>query len=406
MSEQIVTIRKPVAATTAKSSGIALFNLGFRPFFLLGGLFAILSMAAWGGVYFYGWHPAALPVAAMDWHAHEMIYGYGMAVVAGFLLTAVRNWTQLPTFTGVPLALLVALWAGARVLGVAAPNQVWAMFLFDALFNIALSVAVTLPVVRARQKQQIGMVSKVHWLTLGNVVYYLGALGVLEHGVQWGLYTGLYLLLTLMFAVGRRVIPFFIERGVGYPVKLRNWLWVDRASLVLMLLFWIVDVFTRQTVLASILAGLLVVVHTVRLYGWYTPGIWSRPLLWILYVGYATAVFGFLLAALTPPLTLSPYLAVHAFAVGGIGMMTVGMMARVSLGHTGRDVRSPSWLLPWVFVLLMLAFAARVLLPLVGEVYYLSGVVISQVLWIVAFGLFLGLYAPILIKPRVDGLPD
>jgi len=383
----------------------ALFNLGFRPFFLFAGLFSIVAILLWGGIFIYGWPAPRLEYSLSQWHAHEMIYGYAMAVVAGFLLTAVRNWTNLPTVTGWPLGGLAAMWLAARVVGLVMPQQVWLMAGLDGAFNLLLCVALALPIIRAKQKQQIGILAKMALLTLGNALFYLGALGYLEQGIAWGLYTGLYLIISLIFVMARRVMPFFIERGVGYPVTLKNWVWVDRASLVLLLLFLIAEVFLRWEGIAALLAALLVVVHGVRLYGWHTPGIWRKPLLWVLFVGYAGAVFGFLLKALTPVLGLAPTLAVHAFAVGGIGIMTVGMMARIALGHTGRSIQEPIEGLRFVFILLAAAFIARVLLPPVLPAHYLLWLGLAQVFWISAYALFLLIYLPILIRPRVDGMP-
>lgn len=401
MANQFLHIGQP----GQRPSAFALFNLGFRPFFLFAAIFSFVSILEWGGIYAYGWQAPQAPVAAMQWHAHEMIFGYAMAVVAGFLLTAVRNWTNLPTLSGARLALLLLAWLAARGLMLAAPSQVVPILVLDVGFNLALAVAISIPLVRAKQLKQLGIVSKIVLLGIANALFYLGALGLLDHGVRWGLYSGLYLLLSLIFVMARRVVPFFIERGVGYPVQLTNRRWVDRSSLVLLLLFWVADVFVESALLAAALAAGLFVVHAIRLADWHTPGVWRKPLLWVLFVGYGAAIGGFLLKALTPLVPLSPYLAVHAFAVGGIGLMTVGMMARVALGHTGRSIQDPPVVLSPIFLLLALALFARVVLPLFAAGHYVLWIGLSQALWLAAFGLFALTYAPILIRPRVDGQP-
>jgi uncharacterized protein involved in response to NO len=383
----------------------ALFNLGFRPFFLLAGFLSIAAILLWGGMAVYGWPAPRVTYAPSQWHAHEMIYGYAMAVVAGFLLTAVRNWTNIPTVTGWPLGGLAALWLAARMIGLVMPQQIWLMAGLDVAFNLLLAAAIAQPIIRAKQKQHIGILLIMALLTLGNALFYSGALGYLGQGIAWGLYGGLYLIISLIFVMARRVVPFFIERGVGYEVVLQNRVWVDRSSLILLLLFLIAEVFLRWDGIAALLAALLAGVHGVRLHGWHTPGIWRKPLLWVLFAGYAGAVSGFLLKALTPVLGLSPTLAVHAFAVGGIGMLTVGMMARVALGHTGRSIQEPVRGLPLVFFLLAAAFIARVLLPLAVPAHYLVWLALAQAFWISAYALFLLIYLPILIKPRVDGMP-
>lgn len=383
----------------------ALFNVGFRPFFLLAGVFALISILIWGGVYVYGWPAPRLPFSTVHWHAHEMIFGYGMAVVAGFLLTAVRNWTQFNTLQGYPLAGLAAVWLAARLAGWLIPGDVLTMLLLDLLFDVWLAVVLFRPILRAKQHDQIGVASKVVLLTLANLCFYLGVSGVLEQGIVWGLYSGLYVLLALIFTMVRRVLPFFIERGVGYPVTLTNRKWIDRSSLYVFVLFLIADVFWRNVMASAVLAGMLFVIHTLRLAGWHTRGIWKKPLLWVLYVGYGGAILGFLLKAFTPFLSLSPFLALHALALGGIGIITAGMMARIALGHTGRNVQQPPRLLVPTFISLFAAYVTRVLLPLIDPAHSLLWIGIAQAAWLIAFAVFVWVYVPILVKPRADGMP-
>jgi uncharacterized protein involved in response to NO len=383
----------------------ALFNLGFRPFFLLAGIYALVSIFIWGGIYVYGWPAPRLPFSPTYWHAHEMIFGYGMAVAAGFLLTAVRNWTHIPTPTGLPLAGLATLWLGARVIEWIIPGQVYPMMALDLLFNVWLIVAVFSPILRAKQHDQIGIASKLVLLMLVNLVFYLGVAGVLEQGIAWGLYSGLYFLLALVFSMARRVMPFFIERGVGYPVTLKNRVWLDRAVIYVFVLFWLADVFWKHADVTAGLAGLLFLAHSVRLAGWHTRGIWKKPLLWVLYLGYGGATIGFLIKALTPFVFLLPFLDLHAFALGGIAMMTAGMMSRISLGHTGRNIQQHSRLLAPAFLALAAAFVARVILPMITPMQYTLWIGVAQAAWVIAFALFVWIYTPILLKPRTDGMP-
>ena len=395
----------PIQDPAKNTHEFALFNLGFRPFFLLAGIYALVTILIWGGVYVYGWPAPNLPLLPMHWHAHEMIYGYGMAVAAGFLLTAVRNWTRLDTLHGYPLAGLTALWLSARVIGWLIPAQILPMALLDLLFDLWLIIAIFTPILRAKQYRQIGIASKLVLLLLSNLCFYLGISGVLEQGIVWGLYSGLYVLLALVFSMARRVLPFFIEQGAGYPVKLKNWVWIDRSVIYVFVLFLIADVFWRNVAVTAALAGLLFTIHAMRLAGWYTNGIWKKPLLWVLYTGYAGAIFGFLLKTLAPFVSLPPSLALHAFALGGIGMITAGMMARISLAHTGRDIRHHScWLSP-IFISLLVAYVARVLLPMIASGHYLLWLAVAQAAWLIAFALFVWVYSPILITTRVDDMP-
>lgn len=392
----------PLIGNQQAAGRFAFLELGFRPFFLGAAGFAVSSVLIWMGLFTFGWPIRLNGLPPVTWHAHEMIYGYSLAVIAGFLLTAVRNWTDRPTLNGVPLLLVFVLWAAGRVvpfLGGAAPLEVAAVT--DTLFLVGLLVGTARPAVQARQWEQLGVLSIPAVMLAGNLTFYLGALDLLPNGVFLGLYSGLYLILALIFKMGRRVIPGFIERGVGYPVRLKNWRWVDLASLVFFLLFAIADLATPNGAVAAALAGLLCVLHAIRLAGWHTPGLWKKPLLWVLFLGYGSLVAGFALKAAVFFFAISPYLAVHAFSVGGIGMMTIGMMARVSLGHTGRNVLDPLAGLAWMFAVLFIAAIVRVFFPLLDVSYYVLWIGLSQALWIAAFAMFLYLYSPMLVRPAI-----
>lgn len=383
----------------------ALDHLGFRPFFLAGALYAVVVVALWFWLYHLDATLLRQPgLSPIVWHGHEMIYGYALAVIAGFLLTAVRNWTGVQTLHGSGLLALAGVWMLARFMPFI--GTAWSlplMALFDIAFLLWLTLELLRAVVKVRQWPQLGVVAKVAFLLLGNIFYYLGMSGHLASGVQWGLYTGLYIILSLVLLMGRRVIPFFIEKGVGYPVTLTNRKWVDMASLLLMLVLWLVDVFTGYAWLTALVAATLFVLHTIRLAGWYTAGIWQKPLLWVLYLAYIWIIVGFAMRTLSAMGMINPLIAVHAFAYGGIALITLGMMARVSLGHTGRNVFDPPALLAPIFLLLFIGSLARVVLPLLFPQWYAQWIGAAQILWIIPFALFSWLYAPMLVQPRVDG---
>ena len=351
-----------------------------------------------------GWKMQIYGLPPVTWHAHEMIFGYAMAVIAGFLLAAVKNWTNIQTPHGLPLFLLFLLWVIARVapfFGQSVSIEVIAIL--DNLFLVLLFISVALPIIKTKQWHNVAILSKLLLMLASNVVFYLGLMGVLADGIRWGLYSGLYLILALIFTMARRVVPLFIEKGVGYPVQVKNWKWLDISSLVLFLLFWIADILTPDSLLVALLAVILFLLHGLRMFGWHTKGIWQKPLLWVLYLAYGFIVIGFLLKAAVFAFGLSPYLAVHAFAIGGIGLMTIGMMSRVSLGHTGRSIAEPPRLMTWVFLILIAGAVVRVFLPLLNQSQYMIWIFLSQVLWIISFSIFLFIYFPMLTRQRVDG---
>jgi len=382
----------------------ALDHLGFRPFFLLGGLFSVAGIIIWFMLYELD-RPLLGngPLGPAVWHGHEMIYGYATAVIAGFLLTAVRNWTGVQTLHGPWLLGLASLWLGARIAALLGPTALPVMAICDLLFLGGLTLALLYPIVKVRQWSQLGVWAKVLLLFASNILFYLGLFGVLHAGVRWGLYSGLYLIVSLMLLMGRRVIPFFIERGVEGEAHVTNYAWLDLISLVAMLLFWLVAVFLPQPQTVAVLAALLCVLHLWRLVKWYAAGLWGKPLLWVLYLGYGWVVVGFGLTTLAQFGWVNPLLAVHAFTYGGIGMITLGMMARVSLGHTGRDVFNPPKLLGSLFALLFAGSLVRIVAPMIAPSDYRLWIGLSQLLWVIAFGGFVWRYAPMLIMPRTDG---
>jgi uncharacterized protein involved in response to NO len=384
--------------------GPPVLRLGFRPFFLVAGIFAIISMAIWTASYSFSIEFDFSGVAPSLWHAHEMMFGYVMAVVAGFLLTAIKNWTGEEVLRGRPLALLLILWMIARLLplsGLMIPIEIIAVV--DVAFLFFLSVVCLLPVLKVKQYKQLGIISKLLLLMICNVFYYLGVMGVLAEGIQWGLNSAIYMIIALVLVMLRRVMPMFIKNGIDGEVELKNRAWVDSASLILLVCLWVVDVFTNFSQVTAMLAIALTVLHAIRLAGWYTNKVWSKPLVWILVMAYAFIIIGFALTAAKVYFSISPFLSIHAFTVGGIGLITIGMMSRVSLGHTARNVFEPPVAVFWSLLILTLAAVIRVIFPFFNMDLYVYWVGISQLMWIVAFAIFVYVYTPMFLSARVDG---
>lgn len=345
-------------------------------------------------------------ISPYQWHAHEMIYGYSVAVVAGFLLTAIKNWTNVQTLQYRSLFILFSLWAAARLCWMFGTELILLAAVFDIAFNIFLFYGTLEPVARVKQWNQMGIVSKVLLLSITNLLFYLGVLGHLEQGVEWGLLGGVLLLLALIMTMGRRVMPSFIQNGVGYSVQLKNSILLDRSSLVLFLLFAITALFLQQPQITSLFAGCLVVVNLIRLKNWHTSGIWKFSLLWGLYGAFIFLIIGFFIYALLPYSThVTRSIAVHTFTFGVIALITVSMMSRVTLGHTGRNILQPSALIGYAQGLIVLGTIIRIVPTSFAFELYNTWILISQLLWIMAFALFVWVNLPHLIKPRIDGAP-
>ncbi len=393
------------APDSEPSPGTALFNLSFRVFFLSAGLFSVISMALWSAIFLFQFELTIQSISSSQWHAHEMIYGYALAVIAGFLLTAAKNWTGIQTIHGKPLALMFALWALARVLFLTGTSYMELAAIFDISFSLMFIIALAHPIVKVKQWKQMVLVYKIIFLAIFNILFYLGATGIIAQGVNWGIYGGLFLVISLILTLGRRVVPFFIEKGVGYSVSLSNSKWIDLSSLFLFLGFTIVEVFFALPLFSATLALILFAINARRLIGWYTPGIWQKSLLWSLYLAFWFLTLGFALLAASYFAGISKYLGIHALAFGGIGGMTLAMMSRVALGHSGRGIHNPPSVMAYAFALLLAGAVIRVFLPLIDAGHYMIWIALSQLLWIISFGIFSVVYLPILSKPRIDGRP-
>lgn len=400
----MIRIEEPRSAPPAK--GIAPFALGFRPFFLLAGIAAVALIMLWLLIY-----EGVLPLPdyyhrswyGNSWHAHEMVFGYAVAVVAGFLLTAARNWTDRPTITGTPLMLLALLWLAARLLPFVPGVPFAVVALVDVLFLPLLALALFIPIVRVKQWHNIIFPLLALVMASGNLLFHYELFGLMSGGVRLGLVLGIYVVLLLIVIMAGRVVPFFIERGAA-GAKTRRWPLIEKLSIATLVLLALTELFLPDAVAIAAVAAVAAAVHAIRLAGWCSRAAMRVTLLWVLLLGYGWLVTGLVLLALAAPFELPRSLAWHAFTVGAIGVLTLGMMARVALGHTGRMMQ-PHWLMGYAFALLNLAALLRVIIVVLWPGHYELLVVMAGVLWTLGFALFVVIYAPILLRPRVDGRP-
>lgn len=382
--------------------GMVPFALGFRPFFLMAGVAAVVLMALWV-LLMMGVLSAPAYYGPLLWHGHEMIFGFTTAVVAGFLLTAIKNWTGVQTLHGWPLAVLAGLWLLGRLLPwFAVPPLVIAAV--DLLFWPLLAAGIAHPLIVSANRNNVFFVLLVLAGGVGNLLIHLELAGV-SWGNSWlGLLLGVFMILQLLVVMGGRVIGFFIERGLpqARPSKSRPWL--ERAVLMSMPLWLLFEMLPIPSSIMAVILLSIAVLHGLRIAGWYQPGVFRVSLLWVLLLGYGWIVAGFVLLALAELGLVSSLLALHAWLAGGVGVMTLGMMARVSLGHSGREMKVPASI-TLAFALVMAAALVRVLLAAILPSFYDTLVYLSAALWVAAFGLFCGYYVPILLQPRVDGQP-
>lgn len=378
----------------------ALFALGFRPFFLGAGVFSVLLIALWLAVYTDALS-LGLPIPPAQWHAHEMIFGFAGAVIVGFLLTAVQNWTGVKTLSGKPLAGLFVLWLAGRFLPFVPGIPLALYALIDAALFPAAMIAIAHPIIRAKQVRNYAFPVMLALLTAANLLMHAEWLGF-THTATTGFTLAVYMIVLMMVVMGGRVIPSFTDGKLR--TSARRWKWVEWLAPALTLAVLVAVLTMPVSPVTALLAAAAFIIHAVRLAGWYTQKYWAVPLLWVLHLGYGWIAIGFLLTALAALQIVAPSLALHAFTAGAIGTLTLGMMARVALGHTGRMLE-PAKLVEFSFALITLAAAIRMLMPLLLPGAYAATVSISGLLWMAAFAIFTLVYTPILIQSRVDGKP-
>ncbi|MCE5980903.1 NnrS family protein [Pseudomonas sp. LF19] len=383
---------------------VPLLRLAFRPMFLAGCALAVLAIPLWLAALngaLGNWQPAG---GWLAWHRHELVFGFGLAIIAGFLLTAVQTWTGQPGLSGKPLAGLALLWLAGRVAWLA--NVPWPLLaLLELGFPLLVAVLMGRTLWRVRQKRNYPIVMVLLLLT---AVDGLAVNGLVQGHDGWqrqGVLGGIWLVAAMMGLIGGRVIPFFTQRGLGRTEAVVPWPWLDwlllAGSALVAVLYAVGPALTANAGIGLLFAA-LALGHVVRLWRWHDRGIWQVPLLWSLHLAYAWLALACLGMALWHfGVPLNPSLAVHCLTIGAMAGLILAMIARVSLGHTGRALLPPTGM-TLAFVLLNLAAVSRVVLVLWMP---LGGLWLAGMCWVLAFALYAWRYAPMLLRARVDGHP-
>ena len=380
-----------------------LWRLGFRPFFLGGALFALLAMAAWVAA-LSGWLVLQPLGGWLVWHRHEMPFGFGLAIIAGFLLTAVQTWTGQPSLSGRPLMALFGLWLAGR-LAWFLPMPLAALAALELAFALALLLAFGRLILRARQWHNAPVVLVLALLGACQALNLYGLQLVDDNLQRRGVLAALWLGTALMAIIGGRVIPFFTQRGLGRLEMVQPWAWLDLALLVGTLLLALLTgagLLLQPHWGGAVLLLALGLGHGIRLQRWFDRGLLRVPLLWSLHLAYAWMVLACLGLGLWHAGVAVPFSqALHALTVGAMAGLILAALARVSLGHTGRPLELPRGFAV-AFVLLNLAALLRVL----GVSFaYQPALWLAALAWGLAFAQFLYCYGPMLCRTRADGHP-
>lgn len=384
---------------------IPLLRLAFRPFFLLAALFSLLAMVAWWGVLSHTW--SFQPYGGSYWwHAHEMLFGFVAAVIVGFLLTAVRNWTGIPGIHGKRLLALVSLWLLARLLMALNLQTVPGLLiaLLDLAFLPAAAWILARSVLAVKQYRNLVFLPLLLAMSLSNGYMHWAVLAQDMSWLQTGSHAMVILVTAIMCVLGGRVFPMFTANGTGTE-RVAPLPWLEKTALIsiaILAVAFLIPLKLPDTVL-SVLFLLAGVAHGLRWVRWRFWVTLKTPLVWSLHVAYACIPAGLLLLALhyaTGQITFS--LAMHVITVGAMGGMILSMMSRVALGHTGRAIAVGRWMTV-AFLLMLAALLSRTLWQALAPASF-SPLIFSAIFWCLAYALYLIKYLPILTQPRVDGL--
>lgn len=376
----------------AGPSRFALWDLGFRPFYLLASGFSALSILVWT-LQFSGLLPYAY-LQGPVWHAHEMLFGFAQAVLTGFLLTAGKNWSGQPTVTGPLLAALAALWLAGRIL-ILSPWG-WLAACTSVAFSLAAALALAVPLYRGRNQRNYFFVGLLCMMALAQGVVHLHALGVLEVPGWSGIALGLDVMLFVLCVMGGRVIPMFTNNAIP-AAKAVSKPWVEKSALGLVLLLGLADALGVVGLWFALLAAAAMTAHATRLCLWQPWKTRHTPLVWVLHVAYAWIPLHLALRALAALGWVSASVATHALTAGAMGIMIIGMITRTALGHTGRKLKAGRAEVA-CYLLIIAAAVVRVFIPLLMPSLIIPSLLISAVLWSAGFGLYAVRYWPILSR--------
>jgi uncharacterized protein involved in response to NO len=393
-----VSLHRTQPPTASRPGGLPFLSAGFRPFFLLAAAWAAIAVPAWLAAYAHGYAPSdALP--AQLWHAHEMVFGFGLAVVTGFLLTAIPNWTGRLPVRGAALASLALLWIAGRVALLTA-DAATAAFI-DLAFPAAAIFVVARELLAGRNLRNLPMLAALGLLFSGSLLVHLHANGIAYHAAL-GNRIGIATLLALIALVGGRIVPSFTRNWlakmrpeVAPPAQASGFDLACMLIVVAGLAAWVVQPASEVSSALEIAAGMAAF---ARLSRWRGVATVREPLVFILHLGYGWLAAGLLLLGLGGFFEWLPAGApLHALTVGAIGTMTLAVMTRASLGHGGRPLVAGGGTLA-IYALVALAALLRVAAPLTAYPLHLTS--LAGLAWCAAFALFAVLFGPLLLGEK------
>lgn len=378
-----------------------ILRLGFRPFFLLGSIYAIIAIVIWVWAFRHG-QPTALNVPALWWHVHEMLFGFAMAIVAGFVLTAVQNWTGVKGTNDKRLAIIVGLWLLPRLL-FWTPAPLWLIASIEALFLATVAFEIGFRVFQTKGWRNLFFVPLFVLALIANFASYATIKGLPPFPASAVWQAMLWWFVLLLSVMGTRVIPFFTARKFDFE-KAQPQLWLDIAANLPIGLLFILSFFPLAA--ADLSASLMVfagLAQLVRFVRWKPHLTLSEPLVWSLHTAYLCIPVMLLIRGLSNDAFIN-HTMIHLFAVGSIGGLILAMIARVTMGHTGRQIYKGPRMWP-AFLAIFLAAIVRSIGVVIWPEHTLSLISLTALLWCAAFSLYVFHFGLMLCKPRLDGHP-
>lgn len=392
-------------STNEMPLSFSIFSYGFRPFFLAAGVYAILPIIPWL-LYLMNLIEPLIPLQA--WHAHEMIFGFVTAGIAGFLLSAMPNWTNTKPMTGNDLKVLFGLWVAGRILFwlfLFFDNPIFGYLLFlDMALPIALFIHVSRVLTEEKNNRNYIFIGILLCLAIANFLTILDLNGLGLSSFNSGTLFATNMIMITLSVLGGRVIPNFtrnylIAKNSTYNIG--KFPLVEKPALYLLVLLAIIDLVMPHSILSSGIALLACGAHAIRFSRWGGLKVLDNPIIWVLHLAYLLMIIALFLKGIEGVFDIPYNLYLHCFTVGSVGLFMLAIMSRASLGHTGRPLQVEG-IITFAYVMVFVSAIVRVVAPIFPSIYT-SAMALSICLWILAYGAFLKIYFPILINPRIDG---
>jgi uncharacterized protein involved in response to NO len=375
---------------------LPLFDLGFRPFYLLAAFWSVIAIMEWllelsgSGVRNIG------SIPGIQWHAHEMIFGFAATVIVGFALTAVQSWTGLDTPKGFSLMLLAVLWIAGRLGPLVSPN----LAIVDVLFLPTIAVVIGKLIVQRKMTRNLFLPLILSLLGLLNGLFYLSAYGRMNIDANTVLMASLFLIVMIEIMIGGRVIPSFTANAIAglHQFKSKN---LANITLICSASAFLLYIFSSSNYLTSIICFLAGCLQLILQWGWRPLATVSKPMVWVLHAAYGWMSLGFIFLGLSSLGILSVYIALHAFGIGATGGLIIGMITRTAMGHTGRKINA-GYIEKTCYILVQLTAIIWMIAHVTTGVWFHATIGLAGVCWCLTFILYIFKYLPWLTRARFD----